>query len=58
MAEEASAFAASLAQSRGLVCFDPQYDKLRPPRVSQDRRHGSEVIASAGYVGGLKRCHR
>ncbi|MGW5124511.1 hypothetical protein ACWEQ7_10730 [Streptomyces sp. NPDC004069] len=30
MAEEASTFAASLAQSMGLVCFDPQYDKLRP----------------------------
>jgi hypothetical protein len=30
MAEEASAFAASLAESMGLVCFDPQYDKLRP----------------------------
>lgn len=30
MAEEASAFAASLAQSMGLVCFDPQYRKLRP----------------------------
>ncbi|MFD8376796.1 hypothetical protein ACFV2Z_39625 [Streptomyces sp. NPDC059688] len=30
MAEEASAFAASLAQSMGLVCFDPQQQKLRP----------------------------
>ncbi|GHE64954.1 hypothetical protein GCM10014715_18080 [Streptomyces spiralis] len=58
MAEEAPAFAASLEQSMGLVCFDPQYDKLRPPRVSQGRQHGSEVIASAGYVGGPKRCHR
>lgn len=29
-AEEASTFAASLAQSMGLVCFDPQYNKLRP----------------------------
>ncbi|WP_406215410.1 hypothetical protein [Streptomyces canus] len=30
MAEEASAFAASLAQSMGLVCFDPQHSMLRP----------------------------
>ncbi|MFJ5899740.1 hypothetical protein ACIQFZ_30775 [Streptomyces sp. NPDC093064] len=30
MAEEASAFAAGLAQSMGLVCFDPQLNKLRP----------------------------
>ncbi|MFG2258562.1 hypothetical protein [Streptomyces mirabilis] len=30
MAEEASAFAADLAQSMGLVCFDPQLNKLRP----------------------------
>ncbi|GAA5029096.1 hypothetical protein [Streptomyces siamensis] len=30
MAEEASAFAASLAQSMELVCFDPQQNRLRP----------------------------
>ncbi|MFF7928761.1 hypothetical protein ACFZDP_48295 [Streptomyces mirabilis] len=30
MAEEASAFAADLARSMGLVCFDPQLNKLRP----------------------------
>lgn len=30
MAEEASAFAADLAQSMGLVCFDPQLNRLRP----------------------------
>ncbi|GAA2770965.1 hypothetical protein GCM10010521_55540 [Streptomyces rameus] len=30
MAEEASTYAASLAQSMGLVCFDPQQQKLRP----------------------------
>ncbi|MGW1871584.1 hypothetical protein ACWCPS_39495 [Streptomyces mauvecolor] len=30
MAEEASAFAASLAQSMGLVCLDPQQERLRP----------------------------
>lgn len=30
MAEEASGFAADLAQSMGLVCFDPQMNKLRP----------------------------
>lgn len=30
MAAEASAFAADLAQSMGLVCFDPQLNKLRP----------------------------
>ncbi|GAA1117316.1 hypothetical protein [Nocardiopsis composta] len=30
MAEEASAFAASLAHSMGLVCFDPQLRALRP----------------------------
>jgi hypothetical protein len=30
MAEEASAFAASLAHSMGLACFDPQVGTLRP----------------------------
>ncbi|MFE2473085.1 hypothetical protein [Streptomyces mirabilis] len=30
MAEVASAFAANLARSMGLVCFDPQLNKLRP----------------------------
>lgn len=30
MAEEASAFAAAVAQSMGLICFDPQHDNLRP----------------------------
>lgn len=30
MAEEASAFAADLARSMGLVCFDPQLNELRP----------------------------
>ncbi|MGW2707318.1 hypothetical protein [Streptomyces sp. NPDC001340] len=30
MAVDASAFAAKLAQSMGLVCFDPQLNKLRP----------------------------
>jgi hypothetical protein len=30
MAEEASAFAADLAQQHGLVCYDPQLERLRP----------------------------
>jgi hypothetical protein len=30
MAEDASASAATLADSMGLVCFDPQQDRLRP----------------------------
>ncbi|KOG40850.1 hypothetical protein [Streptomyces resistomycificus] len=30
MAEEASAYAAGLADSMGLVCFDVQQDRLRP----------------------------
>ncbi|WP_369394812.1 hypothetical protein AB5J72_50520 [Streptomyces sp. CG1] len=30
MAEEASAFAADLADSMGLICFDVQLDRLRP----------------------------
>ncbi|MGW1281971.1 hypothetical protein ACWD4V_34085 [Streptomyces tsukubensis] len=30
MAEEASAYAAAVAQSMGLVCFDVQQDRLRP----------------------------
>jgi len=30
MAEEASAFAAELARQHGLVCYDPQLDRLRP----------------------------
>ena len=30
MAEEASAFAADLARQHGLVCYDPQLDRLRP----------------------------
>lgn len=30
MAEEASAFAAKLAAKHGLVCFDPQLERLRP----------------------------
>ncbi|MER5257604.1 hypothetical protein [Streptomyces sp. NPDC002855] len=30
MAEEASSYAAALADSMGLVCFDPQQNQLRP----------------------------
>jgi hypothetical protein len=30
MAEEASAYAAAVADSMGLVCFDPQESQLRP----------------------------
>ncbi|GAA3849106.1 hypothetical protein ACFV2L_41990 [Streptomyces sp. NPDC059687] len=30
MAEEASNYAAALADSMGLVCFDPQQNRLRP----------------------------
>ncbi|MER8237375.1 hypothetical protein [Streptomyces sp. NPDC094049] len=30
MAEEASAYAADVAESMGLVCFDVQQDRLRP----------------------------
>ncbi|MER6538633.1 hypothetical protein ABT215_33555 [Streptomyces sp900105755] len=30
MAEEASTYAAALAESMGLVCFDPQQKRLRP----------------------------
>lgn len=30
MAEEASTYAVALAESMGLVCFDPQQDRLRP----------------------------
>lgn len=30
MADEASAFAADLARQHGLVCFDPQLERLRP----------------------------
>jgi hypothetical protein len=30
MAEEASAYAAALADSMGLICFDPQLNRLRP----------------------------
>ena len=30
MADEASAFAAALADSMGLICFDPQHNRLRP----------------------------
>lgn len=30
MAEEASTYAAALADSMGLVCFDPQQNRLRP----------------------------
>jgi hypothetical protein len=30
MADEASAFAAKLAQEHGLVCYDPQIERLRP----------------------------
>jgi hypothetical protein len=30
MADEASAFAADLAQQHGLVCYDPQLERLRP----------------------------
>ncbi|WP_308402696.1 hypothetical protein [Streptomyces sp. AC550_RSS872] len=29
-AEEASSYAAALADSMGLVCFDPQQSQLRP----------------------------
>jgi hypothetical protein len=30
MAEEASAYAANIAASMGLICFDPQLSQLRP----------------------------
>jgi hypothetical protein len=30
MADEASAFAADLARQHGLVCYDPQLERLRP----------------------------
>ena len=30
MADEASAFAADVAASMGLICFDPQHNRLRP----------------------------
>jgi hypothetical protein len=30
MAAEASAFAAETAQQHGLVCYDPQFERLRP----------------------------
>jgi hypothetical protein len=30
MAEEASAYAATVAESMGKVCFDVQQDRLRP----------------------------
>ncbi|MBB1242938.1 hypothetical protein GL263_05060 [Streptomyces durbertensis] len=30
MADEASAYAADLARSTGLVCYDPQWRRLRP----------------------------
>jgi hypothetical protein len=30
-AQEASAYAADLAKAHGLVCFDPQLKRLRPP---------------------------
>lgn len=30
MAEEASTYAAALAHSMGLICFDPQENRLRP----------------------------
>jgi hypothetical protein len=32
MADEASAFAAAKAEEFGLVCFDPQLERLRPER--------------------------
>ncbi|MBM9624522.1 hypothetical protein [Streptomyces zhihengii] len=30
MAAEASAYAAAVAESMGLICFDPQHNRLRP----------------------------
>ena len=38
MADEASAFAAELAQRLGLQCFDPQLEQLRPARLRARRR--------------------
>ena len=38
MADEASAFAAELAQRLGLQCFDPQLEQLRPARPRARRR--------------------
>ncbi len=34
MADEASSFAAELAQQHGLVCYDPQLQRLRPLRLA------------------------
>jgi hypothetical protein len=38
MADEVSAEAATMAAERGLVCFDPQWDRLRPVREEQPIR--------------------
>ena len=37
MAEEVSAFAADLARQHGLVCYDPQLERLRPEACSPSR---------------------
>lgn len=40
MAEEASALAVETAAEHGLVCFDPQLDRLRLVSPGAPRRHG------------------
>jgi hypothetical protein len=38
MAEEASAYAATVAESMAMVCFDVQHDRLRPGAGSPNGR--------------------
>jgi hypothetical protein len=46
-AVEASAYAAEVASSMGLVCFDPQIGRLRPLRVDGPAGGGSSPGARA-----------
>jgi hypothetical protein len=51
-ADQASAFAATLAWAHGLVCYDPQRDQLRTPAIDQNEvdqllREGRNIQAIA-----------
>jgi 8-oxo-dGTP diphosphatase len=51
MAQEASAYAANLAASMGLVCFDPQLNELWPPDHRIDDRTIDQLTAAAELDG-------
>jgi hypothetical protein len=55
-AEEASAFAATLAWAHGLVCYDPQLDQLRTPAM--DHAEIDQLLRDAQTIQGIAKIRR